>query len=44
MKDLSRLLELINKDPDEVKMPHDGLQLVNRAERLLEGYLAGQVW
>ena len=43
MKDLARLLEFINKDPDKVRMPADGLRLVDKAETLLENYLAGQV-
>ena len=42
-KDLTRLLDLMNKDQVDVQMPCDGLQLVNKAENLLDSYLAGQV-
>lgn len=33
----------MNKDQVDVQMPCDGLQLVNKAENLLDSYLAGQV-
>ena len=42
-KDLTRLLELLNKRPSAVEMPVDGLELVMKSERLLQRYLQSQV-
>lgn len=42
-KDITRLLEFLNKRPSAVVMPMDGMDLVTKSEHLLEQYLQSQV-
>lgn len=41
-KDVTRLLDMLNKRPSSVEMPFDGMELVNKSERLLKNYLESQ--
>jgi len=43
MRDVTRLLYLVNKKPSAVQMPPDGLQLLNWSEQILQRYQASQV-
>lgn len=42
MRDVTRLLYLVNKKPSAVQMPPDGLQLLNWSEQILQRYQASQ--
>lgn len=44
IKDLSRLLFLLNKKPQSVQMPSDGLKLLTWAEHILNRYKTAQVY
>jgi len=43
MQDVTRLLYLLNKKPQNVQMPPDGMQLLNWSEEILRRYLQSQV-
>ena len=43
MQDVTRLLYLLNKKPQNVQMPPDGMQLLNWSEEILKRYLQSQV-
>lgn len=43
MRDLTRLLYMLNKKPEKVKIPPDGLQLLIWSEQILNKYLLAQV-
>ena len=42
MRDVTRLLYLLNKRPENVEIPPDGLKLLSWAERILQRYVAAQ--
>ena len=42
MRDVTRLLYLLNKRPENVEVPPDGLKLLSWAERILQRYVAAQ--
>ena len=43
MQDVTRLLYLLNKKPQNIQIPPDGLQLLNWSEDILKRYLQSQV-
>ena len=43
MQDVTRLLYLLNKNPRNVQIPPDGMQLLNWSEEILKRYLQSQV-
>lgn len=43
MSDITRLLFLLNKKPENVEMPPDGMQLLEWSEQTLNHYLESQV-
>ena len=43
MQDVTRLLYLLNKKPQNIQMPPDGMQLLNWSEEILKRYLQSQV-
>ena len=43
IRDVTRVLYLLNKKPSNVKMPVDGPQLMRWADSILKRYLAAQV-
>ena len=43
MSDITRLLFLLNKKPESVEMPPDGMQLLEWSEQTLHHYLESQV-
>ena len=43
MSDITRLLFLLNKKPENVEMPPDGMQLLEWSEQTLHHYLESQV-
>jgi hypothetical protein len=43
MRDLTRLLYMLNKNPQTVRIPPDGLQLLMWSEEILNRYLLAQV-
>ena len=43
MRDLTRLLYMVNKKPENVRIPPDGLQLLTWSEQILNRYLVAQV-
>lgn len=42
MRDLTRLLYMLNKKPENVRIPPDGLQLLTWSEQILNRYLVAQ--
>lgn len=42
MQDVTRLLYLLNKKPQNIQMPPDGMQLLNWSEEILKRYLQSQ--
>ncbi|KAI6645980.1 hypothetical protein LOD99_13235 [Oopsacas minuta] len=42
MRDVTRLLYLLNKRPENVEIPPDGIKLLSWAERILQRYIAAQ--
>ena len=43
MRDVTRLLYLLNKKSSVVEIPPDGIQLLSWSEQILQRYLASQV-
>lgn len=43
MRDVTRLLYLLNKKPSAIEIPPDGVQLLTWSEQILQRYLASQV-
>ena len=43
MRDVTRLLYLLNKKPSAIEIPPDGVQLLVWSEQILQRYLASQV-
>ena len=43
MRDVTRLLYLLNKKPSAIEVPPDGVQLLAWSEQILQRYLASQV-
>ena len=43
MRDVTRLLYLLNKKSSAIEIPPDGLQLLSWSEQILQRYLASQV-
>ena len=43
MQDVTRLLYLLNKKPQNIQIPPDGMQLLNWSEDILKRYLQSQV-
>lgn len=43
MRDLTRLLYMLNKKPEKTKIPPDGVQLLTWSEQILNRYLLAQV-
>ena len=43
MRDLTRLLYLLNKRPENIRIPPDGIHLVDWSEQILNRYLTAQV-
>ena len=44
MRDVTRLLYLLNKKPSNVQMPADGMTLLDWSEKILNRYLKSQVY
>ena len=43
MRDLTRLLYILNKKPEAVRIPPDGIPLLDWSEQILNRYLTAQV-
>ena len=43
IRDLSRLLFILNAKPEAVRIPPDGVQLLDWSEQILNRYLTAQV-